>query len=162
MTMATRGNVHRLYHINVNCTDFDVSLAFYQMLGFSVVLEFDPLITFGEAGLGPVLRLPNDCQGRAALLALGDQPHALRIDLIEWRSPRTEKGPVPDLARPGFGRICLKLNDAKSMHAELLAAGYAPYSPPTRISLAGSDLSVFCVEDPDGMVIEFIEFLPQS
>jgi catechol 2,3-dioxygenase-like lactoylglutathione lyase family enzyme len=162
MSMAARGNVHRLYHLNVNCTDFDVSLAFYRMLGFSVVLEFDPLITFGEAGLGPVLGLPNDCRGRAALLALGDQPHAMRIDLIEWQSPEVPKGPAPDLARPGFGRICLKLSDAEAMHADLVAAGYKPYSQPTRISLAGSDLKVFCVEDPDGVVIEFMEFLPQS
>lgn len=160
--MSTTGNVHRLFHINVNCSDFDVSLAFYQRLGFKTVLEFDPLTTFGETGLGPVLGLPNDCRGRAALLALGDQPHAPRLDLIEWRSPRVPKGPAPDLARPGFGRICLKLRDADAMHADLLAAGHAPYSPPTRISLAGSDIKVFCVEDPDGVVIEFMEFLPQS
>jgi len=160
--MTETENVHRLYHINVNCTDFDVSLAFYQRLGFKVVLEFDPATSFGEAGLGPVLGLPDDCHGRAALLALGDQRHALRIDLIEWRSPLVAKGPSANLARPGFGRICLKLNDADALHAELVAAGHVPYSPPTRISLAGSDLKVFCVEDPDGVVIEFMEFLSQS
>jgi glyoxylase I family protein len=160
--MSPEANVHRLFHINVNCTDFDISLAFYRRLGFKVVLEFDPLTTFGDAGLGPVLRLPGDCSGRAALLALGDQPHAPRLDLIEWRSPRVAKGPAPNLARPGFGRICLKLRDADALHAELVAAGHAPYSPPMRVSLAGSDIKVFCVEDPDGVVIEFMEFLSQS
>ena len=160
--MSSAANVHRLFHINVNCMDFDVSLAFYQRLGFKTVLEFDPLTTFGEAGLGPILGLPDDCRGRAALLALGDQPHAPRLDLIEWRSPQVPKGAPPNLARPGFGRICLKLRDADALHAELVAAGHTPYSPPTRISLAGSDIKVFCVEDPDGVVIEFMEFLSQS
>lgn len=160
--MAARGNVHRLYHINLNCTDFDASLAFYKMLGFDIVLDFDSPVTFGEAGLGPVLGLPGDCRGRAALLALGDQPHAMRIDLIEWRSPIVPKGPSADLARPGFGRICLKLDDAEAMHATLTGAGYRPYSPPTQVSLAGSDIKVFCIEDPDGVVIEFMQFLPRS
>jgi glyoxylase I family protein len=84
------------------------------------------------------------------------------LDLVEWRTPRVPKGPATDLARPGFGRVCLKLSDCDAMHAELAAAGYRPYSPPTRLTLAGSDIKVFCVEDPDGVVVEFMEFLPQS
>lgn len=160
MTMAERGNVHRLYHINVNCTDFAVSLAFYEKLGFKLVMDLGSLDAV--AGLGKVLGLPDDCRGRAALLALGDQPHAPMLDLIEWRSPRVPKGPSPDLARPGFGRICLKLSDCDAMHAALAATGHTPYSLPTRMTLGGSDIKVFCVEDPDGTVIEFMEFLPQS
>ena len=152
-------NVQRFFHINVNCSNFDVSLAFYQLLGFKIVLEFDDDMSFGASGLGPILRLPDDCDGRAALLALGDQPGALLLDLIEWKTPVVKDGPAPNLARQGFGRICLKVLDADRLHCDLVEAGYMPYTPPGRIQLGGSDIKVFCVEDPDGVVLEFMEFV---
>lgn len=158
-TASGAQNVQRFFHINVNCADFDVSLAFYQLLGFRVVLEFDDAISFGEAGLGPILRLPDDCDGRAALLALGDQPGAMRLDLIEWKNPVVADGPAPNLARQGFGRICLKVLDSELLHRALVDAGHTPYTRPRRILLAGSDIKVFCVEDPDGVVLEFMEFV---
>ncbi|UVC08848.1 VOC family protein [Rhizobium sp. TH2] len=143
----------------MNCSNFDVSLAFYQRLGFKVVLEFDEEMTFGETGLGPILRLPDDCDGRAALLALSDQPGALRLDLIEWKKPIVNDGPAPNLARRGFGRICLKVLDTDRLHRELIDAGHMPYTPPGRIRLGGSNIKIFCVEDPDGVVLEFMEFI---
>ena len=154
-------NVQRFFHININCSNFDVSLAFYQRLGFKVVLEFDEDMSFGETGLGPILRLPDDCDGRAALLALGDQSGALRLDLIEWKNPIVKDGPAPNLARQGFGRICLKVLDADRLHRDLVDAGHTPYTPPGRIQLGGSDIKVFCVEDPDGVVLEFMEFVKE-
>lgn len=160
MTMVARRNVHRLYHININCSDLDLSLAFYQKLGFQVVKELGTLDNV--AGLGRVLGLPEGCRGRAALLGLAGQPQAPMLDLVEWHAPRVPKGSAINLATPGFGRICLKVDDCDALHAELVAAGHSPYSLPTRLDLAGSDIKVFCVEDPDGVVVEFMEFLPQS
>lgn len=31
--------IKSIFHVNVNVTDFDRSLAFYKMLGFKVVLD---------------------------------------------------------------------------------------------------------------------------
>ena len=76
--------IKSIFHINVNVTDFDRSLAFYKMVGFKVVLEL------GE-GPNPAndvgLNVPNGVI-RAALLALSDDPRATRLDLIEWNSQR--------------------------------------------------------------------------
>ena len=33
-------DVDRFFHININCSDFERSLAFYQLLGFRVILDF--------------------------------------------------------------------------------------------------------------------------
>ncbi|WP_170984615.1 VOC family protein [Rhodoligotrophos defluvii] len=170
MATADQKDVHGFFHINVNCTDFERSLAFYRLIGFEVVLDFDnrpgPRRSFGEIGLGPILALPDDCDARAALLSLApDDPRAMRLDLIEWRSPREPNERRRSLAQPGMARICLKTRDAQAVHARLASAGHKPYSPPIRISLGGSLIKVFCVEDPDGVVIEFMEFLgrdPQS
>jgi glyoxylase I family protein len=63
------------------------------------------------------------------------------------------------LRSPAFARLCLKTTDAEAVHARLSAAGHNAYSPPIQVSFGGSRIKVFCVEDPDGVVIEFMQFL---
>lgn len=157
-----RGDVASFFHVNVNCSDFDRSLAFYRLIGFEVVNAFAGDASFGEAGLGPVLRLPDDCAGRAALLMLKGDGGGPRLDLIEWTSPRQAPPPPRSLAQPGIGRICLRTRDAEAVHARLAAAGHAGFTAPERIALGGSVIKVFCVEDPDGVVVEFMEFLRRA
>jgi glyoxylase I family protein len=163
MANESRKDVQRFFHVNVNCTDFARSLAFYELIGFAKVLDFDeapgPVRSFGQAGLGPVLGLPDDCDGRAALLALGDESGATRLDLIEWKQPKVTPERRKNLAQPGLARICLKSTDCEAVHARLSAAGYVVYSTPRRVHLGGGWIKVFCCEDPDGIVIEFMEFL---
>jgi len=163
MASPPRKDVERFFHVNVNCTNFTESLSFYQLLGFEKILDFEetsgPVRSFGQAGLGPVLGLPDDCDGRAALLALSDESGSTRLDLIEWRQPKLPAERRKNLAQPGIARICLKTGDCDSVHARLTAAGYVVYSAPTRVHLGGGWIKVFCCEDPDGVVIEFMEFL---
>ena len=162
--MSDKANVLQMYHININCSDFERSLAFYQLLGFRQIVDFNqlpsgPAPSFGELGLGPVLGLPNNCAGRAALLALGDDPRATRLDLIEWKQPRSPRKMFEDLVYLGIARVCLKVRDCQALYEILLAHGCKMYSPPTLIELAGTHEIVFCCEDPDGTVIEFMQFL---
>ncbi len=42
-------NITSIYHININCINFERSLAFYKMLGFKEVVDF------GE-GSGPQMK----------------------------------------------------------------------------------------------------------
>jgi glyoxylase I family protein len=158
-----RPAVERFFHINVNCSDFDRSLAFYRLIGFEILLDFATAPgshrTFGQVGLGPALGLPDDCDGRAALLTLSDDRHAMRLDLIEWKSPVVPHVPRTNLAQPGMARICLKANDVEAVYARVTDAGYRTYSAPVSVSLAGSLIKFFCLEDPDGTVFEFMQFL---
>lgn len=161
---ADSRNVLQIFHININCSDFERSLAFYQGLGFRQLVDFEETSpagrrTFGAKGLGPVLNLPDDCDGRACLLALGDDPRATRLDLIEWKQPRTTAAGTRGMAQAGVARLCLKVRDCQALYERLVADGYVVYSPPTLIELAGSHEYVFCCEDPDGVVIEFMQFV---
>src|ERR1700742_4277412 len=137
MSNQPPNDVQGFFHVNVNCTDFEKSLAFYRLIGFDVILDFDdapgPRRSFGDAGLGPVLGLPDDCDGRAALLALSGDTGATRLDLIEWRQPKPAAERRKNLAQPGIARLCLKTSDCDAVHARLSAAGYVAYSAPTRI-----------------------------
>ncbi len=116
-------------------------------------------IRSAKPDLGPVLGLPDDCDGRAALLALSGDSSAMRLDLIEWKQPKLQAECRKNLAQPGIARICLKTSDCDAVHARLAAAGHVAYSAPTRVYLGGGWIKVFCCEDPDGAVIEFMQFM---
>ena len=154
------GNALQIFQVNLNCSDLDRSRAFYELIGFEVVNDFaaDPQ-SFAEIGLAPILRLPDDCDARAVLMALSDDPRATRLDLIEWQRPESERVPKGDLARIGFGRLCLKVRNCQNLHDRLTAAGHRPYSAPREISMGGTRQLVFCTDDPDGTVVEFMQFL---
>lgn len=157
-----RGDVSSFFHININCSDFDRSLAFYRLIGFEVVNDFAGDASFGATGLGPVLRLPDDCRGRAALMMLKGDRTGMRLDLLEWLSPREPAPPPRTMAQPGVGRICLRSFDCDAVHARLSEAGHLCYTAPARIVLGGSVIKVFCAEDPDGVVIEFMQFMGRA
>src|SRR5260370_14942224 len=106
----------RFFHLNLNCKNFERSLAFYQMLGFKVVRDI------GEGG-GKVFErgfhIPNN-NARAAMLALGDDPAATQLDLIEWISPPTQGDPPPNLYHAGVARIAVETDDLQAEYARLV------------------------------------------
>jgi len=163
MAEADRPNLLQIYHINLNCTNLERTVAFYELIGFKQSIDLseqvgDLPIGFAEIGLARPLALPDTLAGRAVLMAAGDDPRATRLDIVEWSEP-VQRGPARvGLAQPGVGRIALKVRDAAAIHEALVAAGHAPYSEPCRVVMAGQPFLVFCVEDPDGIVIEFMQF----
>lgn len=107
-------NALQIFHVNLNCSDLDRSCAFYELIGFGVVNDFGTdAQSFAEIGLPPILRLPEDCDARAVLMALSDDPRATRLDLIEWKRPESGRVSKGDLARIGFGRLCLKVRNCR-------------------------------------------------
>ena len=156
-------NALQLFHVNFNCTNLERSRQFYESIGFKVVNDFSqssgPQRSFAEIGLAPMLNLPADCDARALLLALGDGPRTTRLDLIEWLRPPSAPSARGNLAQIGFGRLCLKVKDAAALHRRLVEDGRVVYSEPVLIDMGGTRQLCFCCEDPDGIVIEFMEFL---
>ena len=161
---APRPNATAIFHVNLNCTDLDSSTAFYQLIGFRVVMDFDAVPAharrgFEEIGLGPILRLPAGADAKARLMMLGEDDRATRLDLIQWTSPATSGRLAGDLTALGVQRLCLRVRDATEMHARLAAAGHAGFAPPSEIDMGGTRQLVFCCADPDGFTVEFMQFL---
>ncbi len=146
--------IQGLFHININCRDFERSLAFYKMLGFRAVLDLPRHKLSPELAAG--LRIPEG-EARGALLMVGEDPRATRIDLIEWIQPKTE-GTPPHLYHTGMPRLALRTKDLPAMYEDLKAKGVKFLSEPQEINLAGGERFV-CLEDPDGTVIELLEIL---
>jgi glyoxylase I family protein len=146
-------NIRSIFHINVNVTDFERSLKFYEMLGFHVVRD---LGEFSDPRLARGLGAP-ECRGRAVLMILGDNLHATRLDLIEWKVPSIEGRAYPHLFHAGACRIALRTKTLRAVYEELKNRGVQFLSEPQSFDARGGEAGFVCMTDPDGTVIELIQ-----
>ena len=143
-----------LVHVNVNCSDYERSLAFYQLLGFRElwrVPETNTPEVAAAVGMPPY-------RVKGALIALEGANPPFVIDLLEWKEPRDEGAPYPHLYHYGIARIALATNDLDGDMAKLAAAGALFLSKPASMPpSSGSRARFVCFEDPDGTVLELVE-----
>ena len=148
--------IKALFHVNINCKNFERSLAFYKMLGFEVKWEsFEdaPGRDRIERGFGierPVTR--------AAMLSIGSRPGGALVDLIEWKHPATEGEPHAVLNHAGLCRIALTTADLQGDYDALKAQGVDFLAPPEW----GEVASFACLRDPDGNILELVQFPKRS
>ena len=146
--MAIKG----IFHINVNCTNLDVSQPFYENLGFEVVHEI-PEGSDSEMLRG--LGLKPDGSARALIMMLDKAaPRGARLDLIEWSNPKTQGKVSSDLSRVGAVRIALWTKDIDQEYMRLKSEGVEFVSDPVKMG----DVRWCCFYDPDGMTLELIDF----
>jgi glyoxylase I family protein len=146
-----------IYHININCTNFERSLAFYKRLGFTEVVDFGnggDLVLANASGL----KLPSPARGRARLLQLRDDPRACPIDLIEWLEPKSEGRPYEWLNHTGVVRVCLSSKKFWQDYEELKAYGVTFYATPGVLTYPRGQSLAVCFEDPDGTVLQLLQF----
>jgi glyoxylase I family protein len=142
-----------VFHVNINCTDLDRSRAFYEKVGFKTVVK---LGTGGSDGMTTGLQLPQGSQGRAVLMMLEpDKPRGTRLDLIEWVDPPTHGSTPPDLAHVGFARIALWTIGIEEEVDRLRGEGIEMMSD---IVAMPDGTKFICFRDPDGTVLELIDF----
>ena len=146
-----------IFHFTVNATNFERSLAFYQTLGFQLLRDNRDVVwpDFVAANFGM-----RRAQGRGALLALGPGPEHTRLDLIEWLEPAWDPAP----ARPGSERVprivALRTRNVEAAWRELSARGIEFIDTPRRLDPRTGVVAVVCCRDPDGLIVELIEYEP--
>jgi catechol 2,3-dioxygenase-like lactoylglutathione lyase family enzyme len=138
------------HHAALSTPDLDRCLRFYRdVLGCEVVREFG-----WPTGIAPADQLTGlrDSAAKAVLLKLGDS----HLEVFQFSSPAAR--PV-DPRRPvcdhGITHICLEVRDIQAEYQRLQAAGMAFHCPP----LAQDGGFVTYGRDPDGNVVELIEFV---
>jgi catechol 2,3-dioxygenase-like lactoylglutathione lyase family enzyme len=156
--VADSWHYQSIFHFTVNATDFERSLAFYRTLGFRLLRDNRDVVWPAEVAENFGLRA---AQGRGALLAIGPEEHHTRLDLIEWLEPRWQ---VPQADRPIEERvpriIALRTKNVRAAWRELSERGIRFLRPPRDPDPATGIEAVVCCRDPDGNVIELIEYMP--
>ena len=147
-------NITGLVHVNINCSDFDRSLRFYELLGFQKVIDVPPKNTPEVAAA--VGMPPYTVKG--ALLILQNSKTPLMIDLLEWQEPTDNRPPYPNLYHLGIARIALSTNDLDSDIAFLKSEGVEFLSDPATVKIENQPETRFvCFKDPDGTILELVE-----
>lgn len=152
MDMAVTG----LVHVNINCSDYERSKAFYEVLGFK---EVWPVPETNTAEVAAAVGMP-PYRVKGALLALQgpDVQSSMTIDLLEWQDPHDDAPPYPHLYHKGIARIALATNDLEGDMAKFKAAGADFLSEPASMPPSSGSMARFvCFRDPDGTVLELVE-----
>jgi catechol 2,3-dioxygenase-like lactoylglutathione lyase family enzyme len=147
-----------VFHFTINASNFERSLAFYQALGFQLLRDNRDVVWPPEVAENFGMRR---AQGRGALLALGPEPHHVRLDLIEWLEPRWEGPPEEPPIEERVPRIvAIRTRNVRAAHRELSARGIEFLREPRPSDPALGIESVVCCRDPDGNLVELIEYMP--
>ena len=143
-----------LVHVNVNCSDFERSLAFYERLGFERVADVPATNT---AEVAAAVGMP-PYRVKGALLLLRSESAPFMLDLLEWQEPRDAAEPYAHLYHLGIARIALASDDLDADMASLQADGVEFLSEPATVSMPGQRPTRFvCFKDPDGTVLELVQ-----
>ncbi len=120
-----------LVHVNVNCSDFDRSLAFYEMLGFEHMVDVAPTNTADVAAA--VGMPPYRVKGALLVLRTGSTPFVL--DLLQWQEPTDPGPPYSHLYHLGIARIALSSDDLAGDMVRLQAEGVEFLSEPASVTM---------------------------
>ena len=134
-------------HITVRVSDIERALAFYRD-GLGLRSLFD--VELSGPGLESVTGAKGARGRMVGLLVPGSG--IASIELIHFEHPPLE--PPPQGRFTGWGNISLSVADLDAAHAECVARGLAPLSPPVEVG----GVRMFFLTDPDGARIEIIAF----
>lgn len=173
----------RFFHFNVVCSDFDRSYDFYtKVVGLHPLTSSSARTDAAGTGDGPSragMRPgegrsgPNDGPAIAAALGFegtgeyrgcflyfGSSARGPYIDLLEWKDPAP---PVERSARNiGLARVAFEVDNLEEHLDRLEQNGVPLVSPPTDVLLGVTRLRVVCFRDPDGVLLEFVEFAKKA
>lgn len=152
-------------HANICVRDMDRSIPFYEMLGFE---KFEENIFEESAEVWRGLGLEGGRRFRAVFMKIpGDRPRPF-LDIIQFLDPPTVGDAYPSLHNVGIGRLCFEVDDLEAVAKTLRSNGVAFVGPIARYETSrgsaphGIDCQFLCFKDPDGTILEYIQFLRQN
>jgi len=153
-------HVRSIFHFILPCTNVERSMAFYAHFGFEVIKD-NRNVAWPEY-VGRNFNMMSGAQGRAVQLVLpNDDALQTRIDLIEWVRPRWTN---PENAKPAAERaprvMALLTHNIRNATADLIARGLTPTQPLRDPDPVIGVQGVVCWADPDGHIVELIEYFP--
>ncbi len=141
-------------HININVTDIERSIEFYEKLGFKVMHVFGNRPT-DSPGEGMDI---GERHMRGAVMSISDDPRAAtKLELIQWVEPPTDAQPERTDSQAGVSRIAIRTKNLRQYVQELQAKGIEFLGEPQEIDIVGAKRFVL-FPDPDGTLLELIEF----
>jgi catechol 2,3-dioxygenase-like lactoylglutathione lyase family enzyme len=151
--------LQRLFHIAINATDLERSVAFYKRLGFTELQDR----TVQNPAVKAAFAVPS-ANLRFVHLRIGDDEQATLLDVVQWFDPDT--APSAGIAaqhQTGITRFSVLTDDTSATYEALLGDGVEFLTTPTTVMTPEGGWKVALALDPDGVVIQITELLsPES
>ena len=147
--------LNRIFHIAINSTDLDKSVAFYKDLGFQMLADRsvdNPMVQ--QAFLVTCTSL------RFVHLRLGDGENATLLDIVQWFGPDTVDGGRPAQNQRGITRFAVLTDDTQAVYEAATARGVTALTQPTTVMTPNGGWNVCLLEDPDGVVVQVTQLIP--
>jgi catechol 2,3-dioxygenase-like lactoylglutathione lyase family enzyme len=147
--------LQRLFHLAINSTDLDRSVAFYERLGFEQLQDR----TVRNEKLREAFAVPCD-ECRFVHLRLGGDDATL-LDIVEWGPPGTAPGvTTPQQNAHGLTRFGVLTEFSVRVFVQVKADGADFVTEPTTVMTPEGGWRVCLVKDPDGIVVQITELVP--
>jgi catechol 2,3-dioxygenase-like lactoylglutathione lyase family enzyme len=148
--------LNRLFHIAINSTDLERSVAFYRRLGFQVLADREVHNDQVKAAFA----VPSG-DLRFVHLRLGDAEEATLLDIVEWGGDGTADGDAtPPQHQRGITRFAVLTDDTDGVHRELAKDGVRFLTEPTLVMTPDGGWKICLALDPDGVVVQITELVP--
>jgi catechol 2,3-dioxygenase-like lactoylglutathione lyase family enzyme len=148
--------LNRLFHIAINSTDLERSVAFYKRLGFQVMAERE----VHNEQVKKAFAVPTG-DLRFVHLKLGDSDEATLLDIVQWGGEGTaDADATPPQHARGITRFAVLTDDTDAVHAALAADGVSFLTEPTTVMTPEGGWKVCLALDPDGVVVQITELVP--
>ncbi|MGH7905603.1 MAG: VOC family protein [Candidatus Binataceae bacterium] len=144
--------IQRIFHININVTDMDRSVAFYRKFGF----REDRRAETDAPGLARAFGTKTG-RIRWAHLLLGEEARLCRLDLVQWRDGPGLASARKPLDEPGLGRFSLLVDDIGMEYERLRAEGVEFVAPPDVSRTIHGDFGICVAVDPDNVNVQLIQ-----
>ena len=146
--------MREVHHVAFSVRDLKASKHFYgEVVGLKETLNAE----VGGADIEASLRLARGMKGQVAYFQGPTQIG--QIELIEWTPGATNPTPPKRPGDPGVFLLSIAVSkfELDELWERMQRLEVPVYSPPTRSVLENyGPIDVFIVEDPDGVMIEFV------
>ena len=145
----------RLLYININVTDLERTISFYEAIGFTLMYRFNPDQQIMRDTARVYSEPPNE-ELDAAFMRIGEQGNATCLDLCQWRTRPTYGQAQESTNQVGLCRLTVSVEDLVKVVTRLEEAGYEPIGDIVELPLwedkPPAKMAAF--RDPDGVFIQ--------
>ena len=147
---------YRFWHIGINCTDMDRTIAFYEKVGF----KLEDRGGFTNPQVGQAFMVEGGDTVEFAHMRINDDPSEALLDLIQWKNPKTEGTAAPaSMLDPGLCRFSILCDSCDERYETLSAQGVEFVQPPQTVMAPDGTRGwrILFAKDPDGTLFHFVE-----
>lgn len=149
--------IKRIYHVNVNVTDIEKSIAFYEKFGFRVTRRAET----NNPGLQRAFQTKT-ARVRWAHMNLGESTELARVDLVQWLDGPKQAPARKPLDEPGIGRFSLIVDDIYKEYERLKSEGVPFVAPPDKGEGPHGTFHYCVAIDPDNVNVQLIQPPPSA